>query len=196
MANKIIANMSQLDERPEYNEFLENYVETPWKIIQSYFKGKYLERMVRHQIESYNDFINYQLKKTINMFNPVHVVSPVDMNEDGTKCGLEIFITFDNFTIHRPQIYENNGATKIMFPQEARLRNFTYASQMMVDFNIKVIRRYGENMQEMRIEHKKLNDIHIGKLPIMLRSRCILNQYSTMEHHITGECRQSRLFHY
>ena len=190
MANKIKTNMNQLAERPEYNEFLENYVETPWKIIQSYFKGKYLERMVRHQIESYNDFINYQLKKTINMFNPVHVVSPVDMNEDGTKSGLEIFITFDNFTIHRPQIYENNGATKIMFPQEARLRNFTYSSQMMVDFNIKVIRRYGENMQEMRIEHKKLNDIHIGKLPIMLRSSvCILNQYSTMEHHITGECR-------
>jgi DNA-directed RNA polymerase II subunit RPB2 len=169
---------------------LQNYVEEPWKIIESYFQGRYLERMVRHQLESYNDFVNYQLKKTINMFNPVHICSPVDYNQELKKHGLEIYITFDNFTIHRPQIYENNGATKIMFPQEARLRNFTYSSQMMTDLNIKIIRRYGDDLQEVNVQHKKLPNIHIGKLPIMLRSSvCILKQYSTMENHITGECR-------
>ena len=40
-----------------------------WKLIESYFHGKHLERLVQHQIESYNYFVNTQLEKTINMFN-------------------------------------------------------------------------------------------------------------------------------
>ena len=46
-------------------------------------------------------------------------------------------ISFSNFKIQRPQIHENNGATKLMFPHEARLRNFTYGSSMTIDLNIK-----------------------------------------------------------
>ena len=45
----------------------------------------------------------------------------------------ELFINFKNFSIHRPQIYENNGSTKILLPQEARLRNFTYSGSMTID---------------------------------------------------------------
>ena len=37
------------------------YIEEPWSIINSYFKNKYLEQLVRHQIESYNEFVNNQL---------------------------------------------------------------------------------------------------------------------------------------
>ena len=50
---------------------LGNYIEEPWTIIGSYFEGKHLEQLVRHQIESYNDMINVQLKRTVDMFNPV-----------------------------------------------------------------------------------------------------------------------------
>ena len=39
-----------------------------WKIINSYFKGQHLARLVRHQIESYNHFVNNQIKNTIEMF--------------------------------------------------------------------------------------------------------------------------------
>ena len=51
---------------------IEKYTEEPWNIIESYFQGKHLERLVRHQIESYNDFVNYQIQKTINMFNNIN----------------------------------------------------------------------------------------------------------------------------
>ena len=33
-----------------------------------------------------------------------------------------IIATFDNYQIYRPQIHENNGATKLMYPQVARLK--------------------------------------------------------------------------
>ena len=167
-----------------------NYKKLAWKVIESYFQGKHLERLVRHQIESYNNFINYQIKKTIEMFNPVTIHSEHDKDEATGLYSLEMIITFDNFQIHRPQIHENNGATKIMFPQEARFRNFTYSSAMTLDINIKIIKRYGEKLDKIENLYQKLPRIHIGKLPIMLKSSiCILKQYNHLDSNITGECK-------
>jgi len=161
-----------------------------WKIIQSYFKGKYLERLVRHQLESYNNFITHQLQKTIEMFNPVTVHSEQDFDEVSKKYRLEMIISFENFQIYRPQIHENNGATKIMYPHEARLRNFTYASAMTLDLNIKILNRYGENLSSFETIYKKIPHVHIGKLPIMLKSCiCVLKQNSHLNQDITGECK-------
>ena len=165
------------------------YIETPWKIIEAYFKGQHLERLVRHQLESYNNFVSVQIQRTIDMFNPVHIASEQDFDTASQKHSLELFITFENFNIYRPQIHENNGATKLMFPQEARLRNFTYASAMTVDINIKFIIRNGPNLENIQTLYKNLPKIHIGKLPIMLRSNiCVLKQYKHIQHTITGEC--------
>ena len=111
----------------------------PWTIIESYCKNKHLEQLVKHQLESYNYFINSQIENTIEMFNPVRIVSEHDYIKKHDIYRLEIYINFTNFCIYRPQVYENNGATKIMFPHEARLRNFTYAGTMNVDINIKYI---------------------------------------------------------
>ena len=36
---------------------------------------------MRHQIESYNYFIEHQIQETINMYNPVHIVSENDNRE-------------------------------------------------------------------------------------------------------------------
>ena len=168
----------------------DKYIETPWTIIESYFKGHHLERLVRHQIESYNNFVGLQINKTIDMFNPVHIASEQDYDIKSGKYSLEIFITFENFNIFRPQIQENNGATKLMFPQEARLRNFTYASAMTVDLNIKFVIRSGEKFENTQTFYKSLPKIHIGKLPIMLKSNiCVLTQYKHVDHENTGECK-------
>ena len=168
----------------------ENYIETPFTILGSYFEGHYLERLVRHQIESYNLFVNHQIEQTINMFNPVHIQSEHDYDEKSGKTSLEVDITFENFNIYRPQIQENNGATKLMFPQEARLRNFTYSSTMTVDVHIKYLVRNGKNLEHSQVYHKTLPNIHIGKIPIMLNSSiCVLNQYKHIDYRTTGECK-------
>jgi len=166
------------------------YIEAPWTIIESYFRDQHLERLVRHQLESYNNFVGYQIIKTIEMFNPVHIKSENDFDSKTGKYSLEMFITFENFHIYRPQIHENNGAIKLMFPQEARLRNFTYASAMTIDINIKYIIRDGENLDNVKTLYKTLPKIHIGKLPIMLKSSiCVLNQYKYVDSQHTGECK-------
>ena len=168
----------------------EQYIEEPWHIIESYFKGHHLERLVRHQLESYNNFIGYQIIKTIEMFNHVRIVSENDYDPVNNKYSLEIFVTFENFQIYRPQIHENNGAIKIMFPQEARLRNFTYSSSMTVDLNIKYVIRTGSELEHIQTLHKNISKIHIGKMPIMLKSNiCVLNQYKHIDHTHNGECK-------
>jgi DNA-directed RNA polymerase II subunit RPB2 len=170
-------------------ENIGNYIEAPWTIIQSYFKDQHLMQLIRHQIESYNDFVMNQIQKTIDMFNPVSICSEQDYVKECGKYKLEIIINFNNFSIHRPQIHENNGAAKLMFPQEARLRNFTYASNMTIDLNIKYMIRSGEELENVQIFYKIIPNVQIGKLPIMLKSSiCVLNQYKHISHNETGEC--------
>ena len=160
-----------------------------YKLIETYFEKQHLDRLVRHQKESYNQFVSEQIRETIQMFNPVTIHSEHDRDEKTGLYSLEIVITFDNLQIYRPQIHENNGATKIMFPQEARLRNFTYSSPMSIDVNIKIIKRTGEDLQSIETMYKKLPRIDIGKMPIMLKSDiCVLKQYSHLKSSITGEC--------
>ena len=142
---------SEKDDKKEnmpYDINNEQYIETPWNIIESYFKGHHLERLVQHQIESYNNFVGYQIIKTIEMFNPIRVASEQDFDIKSGKYALELFITFDNFHIYRPQIHENNGATKLMFPQEARLRNFTYASAMTIDINKRMMEQHSAHLRQ------------------------------------------------
>jgi DNA-directed RNA polymerase II subunit RPB2 len=163
--------------------------EIPWILIESYFKHKHLKQLVKHQLESYNYFVNNQIQQTIEMFNPLIIASEHDFIKEVNLYRLEIEITFENFSIYRPQIYENNGSTKIMFPQEARLRNFSYSSAMTIDLNIKYTIRNGENYKNVLNYQKKIKNVHIGKLPIMLKSDlCVLNQYKHLNHNETGEC--------
>lgn len=167
-----------------------NYVEQPWTIIGSYFHGQHLERLVEHQTESYNNLTNFQLNRTIEMFNPMRIVTDDDYDPVSKQYSLEIVCTFENFQIYRPQMHEINGAIGLMFPQKARLRNVTYASAMTVDMNFKYIVRGGDNLQNIQIFHKSFPKIHIGKLPIMLKSSsCVLKQYKHVESVHTGECR-------
>lgn len=168
---------------------LGSYSEEPFTIIESYFKGRHSTCLVRHQIESYNDFVNRQLPQTIQMFNPVMIRSDKDFIAELGQYALETEITFVNLKIHQPHIYENNGSTKIMLPTMAKLRNFTYASNMTIDINIKYTIRDTVNMDQPRIVNKTITKISIGKMPIMVKSDiCVLNQHSHINPTSIDEC--------
>ena len=175
----------------ESNEIdVENYIEDPHIILDSCFRGMHLKRLTEHQTESYNDFIQYQVPRTISMFNPIHICSEQDLDKAVNKHRLEMFVSCENFNIHRAQIHEINGATKNMFPQEARDRNFTYAGEMTIDLNIKFVVRSGPMLEQTHTFNKVLSNIHIGKMPIMLKSSiCILEQYKHIPNNVSGECR-------
>lgn len=61
---------------------------------------------------------------------------------------------------------------------------------MTIDLKIKFIIRTGPKLESEQVSYKVLSNIHIGKLPIMLKSSvCILEQYKHIPHTISGECK-------
>lgn len=168
-----------------YHEFLQ----TSWKAIGSSFENVSYGKMVEHQIESYNYFVQTQIPKTINMFTDIRIVSDLDFDPEHRKYALEVYMSFSDFRLHRPQIHENNGRQKNMLPSEARSRNFFYAANMFVDVNFRFVINKGDKLQFSECFHKKFPGIQIGKLPIMVRSKTcnltLLNHSSPKE---VGEC--------
>jgi DNA-directed RNA polymerase II subunit RPB2 len=159
-----------------------------WHVIESYFDKKHLGQLVKHQIESYNDFVLHQMKRTVEMFK-LDIRSSQDYIKEFKTHRLEIHIDFDNLCIYRPEIHELNGATKLMFPNNARKRNFTYTSNFTLDINIKYIIRKGDKLETEEIKHVKLSKIQFGKIPIMLKSSlCILTQYKHISSEKNEEC--------
>jgi DNA-directed RNA polymerase II subunit RPB2 len=167
------------------------YKETDsWTVIESYFKHMHLHQLVKHQVDSYNDFVQNQMIKTIDMFNPLIIKSPHDYLPQQKKYRLEVEINFKNVAIYRPEIHENNGSTKLMFPSDARLRNFTYSSNFTLDLDIKYIIRKGSDLEHEEYKHIYLSKIQFGKIPIMLNScMCVLKQYPHIHPDHIDECK-------
>ena len=42
-----------------------NETQKMWSIIESYFNKNHLQRLVKHQVESYDDFIENQMEKQL-----------------------------------------------------------------------------------------------------------------------------------
>ena len=124
------------------------------------------------------------------MFNPLIIRSSQDYIKEHKKYRLQVIVNFENLSLYRPEIHENNGATKLMFPNDARLRNFTYNSNMTLDLNITYIILKGANLEIEERKEVKLPKIQFGKIPIMLKSSiCILNQYNFMNNDSLDECK-------
>jgi len=160
-----------------------------WAPIRAFFGASHLERLVEHQVGSYNQFITSYLPQTIEQFNPVVIHSDQYYNKDLKKHSLEIHARFTNLQLSRPQIFENNGSTRIMFPRDARNRNFTYSATATTDIHIQCIVRTGPELEEVQYFNHVIPGVHIGKIPIMLRScLCVLTQNPHLNSDATGEC--------
>ena len=160
-----------------------------WAPIRAFFGESHLERLVEHQVGSYNQFITSYLPQTIEQFNPVVIHSDQYYNKELRKHSLEINARFTNLQLSRPQIFENNGSTRIMFPRDARNRNFTYSATATTDIHIQCIVRTGPELEEVQYFNHVIPGVHIGKIPIMLRScLCVLTQNPHLNSDATGEC--------
>ena len=86
----------------------------------------------------------------------------------------EIKIEFGNVSYNKPYIHENNGGTKLMYPQDARLRNISYSLPILVDMKVNIFKNPFTDRETLM--EKELKNINIGKIPIMVGSNfCLLN---------------------
>ena len=107
-----------------------------WYIIKSLLTEKNGSYLVKHHLDSYNDFIENKIPSIITQANPLSIYHEYDMETNTYK--FEIIIIFKNVTICKPNIVENDGSSKLMYPKEARLRNLSYCSALHVDLDINI----------------------------------------------------------
>jgi len=100
----------------------------------------------------------------------------------------EVQIEFEKPQLRKPTIFENNGAVLPMFPNDARLRNLTYASPLTVDVKATIIRT--DNQTGQKATHQRVfPNVHLGKIPVMVGSRlCLLKDQKHIHPMDLGEC--------
>lgn len=142
-----------------------------WNVIEEYYKPSKGYQLVKHQLESFNDFILRKIEQIIDGFNPIEINHQYNPETEQFKYCISIQI--ENPTLMKPLIFEKDGSTKNMTPNDARLRNFTYSSAINVDLAI-TAKALDDNGSYV-IETKRLNSVSLGKIPIMVKSNyCIL----------------------
>jgi DNA-directed RNA polymerase II subunit RPB2 len=157
-----------------------------WKAIQSYFGTQGVSRLVEHQIESFEDFIRNKIPLIVSSTAPIVVWHEQD--EKTKKYKYELRLVFENITYMKPRIQEATGRVKPMFPQEARIRNFTYAAQMFCDVRFTTRTYKGENLTEFDEAVRVFSGVSLGKIPVMLGSSlCIIGDFPLTREEM-GEC--------
>jgi len=109
----------------------------------------------------------------------------------GMKANYEYEVTmeFENVSIRKPTIFENNGSIQPMMPNDARLRNLTYAAPLYVDVRVKTI--YIDNTQNgiRQVKTRVFPNVHLGKIPVMVGSKyCLLQDQRYVHPSALGEC--------
>ena len=159
-----------------------------WTIIDSYFKQHGLKQTIIHQLESFNSFVTDSIGDILKQNNPV--IINYEYNPELCKYKYVISINFGKHYLSNPIIHENNGSTQLMYPSKARKRNFTYASPLYVDLDVKFLHRSGDNLEIEEEMDKKFEKISLGKIPIMLHSKfCLLKDFKSEELYKVDECK-------
>ena len=102
--------------------------------------------------------------------------------------------TGDKLYFGKPIIYDKDDRSHFMYPNEARLRNMTYALTIHYDveavYKIFLPREDGSNKFTVFTHTELIEKVYLGKFPIMLQSKqCILYDMPANMRFNMGECR-------
>jgi len=119
-------------------------------LARAYFTHK---RLVKHQIDSYNRFIDEGLQRVIDEQGIIEL----DIENTYVKLG--------QIKVGRPVIKEADGTESLLYPSVARLRNLTYSAPLFLQCWVV------DDGRELEEEW-----VRIGMLPVMIKSKiCNLN---------------------
>ena len=131
-----------------------------WPVIEAFFDQYGL---VGQHLDSFNRFIREELQQVVDS------VGKLTPKIEG------YVVELGDIHVDEPSIREADGSEHKLYPNEARIRNLTYASKLHLDMT--PVRKEGS--VSTRLETMR---IYIGDLPIMLRSeKCHLHGLSDEE---------------
>jgi DNA-directed RNA polymerase II subunit RPB2 len=106
----------------------------------------------------------------------------------GPPREVKVVLNFKNVSLRKPNIHEANGALTPMYPNDARLRGFTYWSQLHVDIDVSsTLTDPGKGTKETRV--RTLTGVLLGRIPVMVGSDlCMLSENPHKHPRELGEC--------
>ena len=108
--------------------------EALWNVIHKYFKDD-PHALVKHHIDSYDDFMESGLHKIIKENNPIRIRKNFNESYDEHDLEIDVYlggIDGNKIFYGKPIIHEDDK-NRFLFPNEARLRNMNYATNVHVD---------------------------------------------------------------
>lgn len=164
-------------------------------LIDRYFRTN-LYPYTKHHIDSYDQFLKTDLISTLKAMNPFIILKDIiDETRNLYKYKIEIFIggvNGDRLEIGTPTVNLQNGKDiRLLFPNEARLRNLTYAASVYADIDVHITYTADKTIPTSTPEIVNLTGIELFKIPIMLHSSyCLLHNKPKEFLRIAGECTQ------
>ena len=118
-------------------------------------KEEFLEQLidrnvVKHQIESYNRFVEERIQAILNEVGSIEPELP---------DGEDLVIKIVDVDIERPKINEADGSVRKITPREARMRDLTYSSEIKVQMT-----PIFEGVKQ------ESEEVTIGEIPVMIGS--------------------------
>lgn len=149
-----------------------------WTVISSFFEQNGL---VSQQLDSFDQFVRVKMQEIIDENSTIIVQSTPTAGMASVK---KMSLKFGQMYITKPPIYtESDGRSVAIYPNEARIRDLSYACNLYIDVTKTVENEFGE-----RDEHR-FSRVSIGQLPVMLRSSCcVLHDLSEDDIVEVGEC--------
>lgn len=138
-----------------------------WNIITKILKSHKNKYLIKHHIDSYNYFLEYEVKNIINDCNPIKISKKINDNI------LDIEVNIINHKYGLPTFYDKDGRKNILLPENARNKKLTYSLPLYLDFEVKTIYLKDNNIKD--IKKTKEENVFVGNIPLMVHSKyCLL----------------------
>ncbi|GFN40373.1 MAG: DNA-directed RNA polymerase subunit B [Marine Group I thaumarchaeote] len=135
-----------------------------WPIIYDILKR---EGIARQHLNSYDDFLERGLQSIIDE------VAQIDIENAEYPYKIQL----GKLKLQQPRIMELDGSITHIAPREARLRNVSYSSPIMLEASV---------VEDGKILESRF--IHVGDMPVMVRSNaCVLRSFSEQKLVENGE---------
>ena len=166
-------------------------------ILRTYFDEYPNTFLTQHHIESYESFLFQELPEIIHAENPITILKEPIPGTGSYEYKVEIYVGGKTATandlaidVGSPSISLDNGHTvRRMFPNEAKIRDLTYAATFQSDISIHVTFAEGDNKTEI-IE---IPNYPLFRIPILLRSKlCATYKAGSSLLYEMGECKNDQ----
>jgi DNA-directed RNA polymerase II subunit RPB2 len=163
--------------------------EDAWVVISSFFEK---HGLVSQQIGSFNQFLESNIQEIINENKEIIIVPDLKFGpnqKDASRFRYEV--VFGQLHISAfPYFKEKDDFYNPVFPNQARIRNLTYESDLLLDIT-STTKEFdeAEGRDVVREDPKSVQKNFIGKIPIMVRSKfCALSNKTDKERIENKEC--------